>query len=111
MAEGVTLAHVGRALRLASMLHAQDFDVELACDPRYRRFLAVNVLGAALWAVGLPVAGSLLGRTVPNADRYLLPVILVIIASSAIVSSRQVLRRARLPLDEARPTATGDPDQ
>ena len=78
---------------------------------RYRRFLAVNVLGAALWAVGLPVAGSLLGSTVPNADRYLLPVILVIIAGSAIVSSRQVLRHARLPLDEARPTATGDPDQ
>ena len=40
IAEGVTLAHVGRALRLASLLHAQDFDVELACDPRYRRFLA-----------------------------------------------------------------------
>jgi membrane-associated protein len=62
---------------------------------RYSRFLTMNVLGAALWAVGLPVAGFFLGRTVPNADRYVLPAVLVIIATSAVLSSRQVFRRAR----------------
>jgi membrane-associated protein len=62
---------------------------------RYSRFLTMNVLGAALWAVGLPVAGFFLGRSVPNADRYVLPTVLVIIAGSAILSSRQVFRRAR----------------
>src|SRR5437588_1787889 len=106
--------HGGRAVVLARFLPWVRTFTPVAAGigaMRYRRFLAVNVLGAALWAVGLPVAGSLLGSTVPNADRYLLPVILVIIAGSAIVSSRQVLRHARLPLDEARPTATGDPDQ
>ena len=40
IAEGVTLAHVGRALRLASILQGHDFEVELACDPRYARFVA-----------------------------------------------------------------------
>jgi len=40
IAEGVTLAHVGRSIRLASILHREGFDVELACDPRYARFLA-----------------------------------------------------------------------
>ena len=39
IAEGVTLAHVGRALRLASLLQQQSFEVELACDARYGRFL------------------------------------------------------------------------
>ena len=62
---------------------------------RYGRFLTMNVLGAALWAVGLPVAGFFLGRSVPNADRYVLPAVLVIIASSAVLSSRQVFRRAK----------------
>jgi membrane-associated protein len=62
----------------------------------YRRFFTMNVLGAALWAVGLPVAGFFLGRSVPNADRYVLPAALVIIAGSAIFSSRQVFRRAKI---------------
>jgi UDP:flavonoid glycosyltransferase YjiC (YdhE family) len=38
IAEGVTLAHVGRAITLAEALHARGFDVVLACDPRYARF-------------------------------------------------------------------------
>jgi UDP:flavonoid glycosyltransferase YjiC (YdhE family) len=40
MAEGVTLAHVGRAIELASWLHRDGGEVVLACDPRYRRFTA-----------------------------------------------------------------------
>ncbi|MEO8567178.1 MAG: glycosyltransferase [Betaproteobacteria bacterium] len=39
IAEAVTLAHVGRSIRLASILHANGTDVELACDSRYRAFL------------------------------------------------------------------------
>jgi UDP:flavonoid glycosyltransferase YjiC (YdhE family) len=39
VAEGVTLAHVGRSIRLASILHGEGIDVELACDTRYARFL------------------------------------------------------------------------
>jgi UDP:flavonoid glycosyltransferase YjiC (YdhE family) len=40
IAEAVTLAHVGRSIRLASILHREGIDVELACDPRYDRFLS-----------------------------------------------------------------------
>jgi UDP:flavonoid glycosyltransferase YjiC (YdhE family) len=39
IAEGVTLAHVGRSIRLASILQREGTDVELACDSRYARFL------------------------------------------------------------------------
>ena len=39
IAEAVTLAHVGRSIRLASILHSRGFDVVLACDPRYDAFL------------------------------------------------------------------------
>jgi UDP:flavonoid glycosyltransferase YjiC (YdhE family) len=40
IAEAVTLAHVGRSIRLASILHRNGIDVELACDKRYAEFLA-----------------------------------------------------------------------
>lgn len=40
IAEAVTLAHVGRPLQLASILHQAGFEIELACDERYARFLA-----------------------------------------------------------------------
>ncbi|HEY2986145.1 MAG TPA: glycosyltransferase [Candidatus Binatia bacterium] len=39
IAEGVTLAHVGRSIRLASILQRDGIDVELACDRRYAKFL------------------------------------------------------------------------
>jgi UDP:flavonoid glycosyltransferase YjiC (YdhE family) len=38
VAEAVTLAHVGRSVRLASILHREGIEVELACDARYARF-------------------------------------------------------------------------
>jgi len=45
--------------------------------------------------VGLPVAGYFLGASVPNADHYILPAVLVIIVVSAVASSRHVIRGAR----------------
>lgn len=53
-------------------------------DMPYSRFLMFNVLGAFLWAVCIPFAGYFLGRVVPNVDKYLLPIIgLIVIASVA----------------------------
>lgn len=62
---------------------------------RYGRFLAMNLIGAAIWGVGLPVAGYYLGSSVPNADRYVLPAVVAIIIISAVASSSRILRRAR----------------
>ena len=56
IAEGVTLAHVGRAITLAEGLHARGFDVVLACDPRYARFTS-----------GLPFQVRPLGSIAPEA--------------------------------------------
>jgi membrane-associated protein len=75
----------------------------------YRRFLAMNLIGAALWAVGLPLAGYFLGATVPSADRYILPAVLVIIVVSAVASSRQVIRGARR--QEERAVRVSDADE
>ena len=49
---------------------------------RYRTFVMFNLIGALLWAVGVTMLGYALGESVPNIDRYLLPIILVIGALS-----------------------------
>ena len=51
---------------------------------RYRTFVTYNVVGALLWAVGVTLLGYTLGKTVHGIDKYLLPVILVIAALSAV---------------------------
>ncbi|MEK7095138.1 MAG: VTT domain-containing protein [Patescibacteria group bacterium] len=50
----------------------------------YRTFLSYNVIGAFIWSVGLTLAGYFLGKVVPNADRYMLPIVILIILTSFI---------------------------
>ncbi len=50
----------------------------------YRQFLIFNGLGGLLWGVGVPILGYTLGKKVPNIDKYLLPIIFVIIILSAL---------------------------
>jgi membrane-associated protein len=55
-------------------------------DMRYGSFLAYNVIGAFLWAVCVTVAGYFtgyfLGEVIPDIDRYLLPIIALIVLAS-----------------------------
>jgi membrane-associated protein len=50
----------------------------------YRIFVKYNVIGGFLWAVGVTTAGYVLGETIPSIDRYLLPIIGVIVLISVI---------------------------
>jgi membrane-associated protein len=50
----------------------------------YRTFLAFNAAGALLWGILLPILGYTLGKTVPSIDKYLLPIVFVIIILSAV---------------------------
>lgn len=49
---------------------------------RYQNFIAYNIIGAVIWAAGIPAAGYYLGKTIPNIDKYILPVIAVIVLIS-----------------------------
>jgi len=60
---------------------------------RYRVFVPFNVLGGALWGVGVTLAGYTLGSSVKHIDRYLVPIIVVVIAISLIPVALE-LRRA-----------------
>lgn len=59
---------------------------------RYGTFLIYNVIGGMSWAVGVTVAGYVLGQRVPNVDRYLLPIIIGIIILSVLPGIVHVLR-------------------
>lgn len=50
----------------------------------YRTFVSYNVIGGILWSTLLIFLGFILGSTVPSIDRYLLPIIIGIIALSFI---------------------------
>jgi membrane-associated protein len=47
-------------------------------------FLASNLVGAVVWGAGVTVAGYFLGKSIPNVDHYLLPIIAVIVLLSLI---------------------------
>jgi len=48
----------------------------------YRRFVTFNVVGGVLWGAGVTLAGYLLGNTIGDIDRWLLPIIGLIVAVS-----------------------------
>jgi membrane-associated protein len=48
----------------------------------YPKFLTYNVVGGLVWGVGVTWAGYFLGSVIPDVDRYLLPIIAVIILAS-----------------------------
>ena len=50
----------------------------------YRTFFAYNIIGGFLWGACLPIVGYFLGSAIPNFDRYLLPIIALIIIISVL---------------------------
>ena len=64
-------------------------------EMRYRTFVTFNVIGAFLWAVGVTTAGYILGEQIPDIDKYLLPIIGVIILLSVLPPAIEVLRHRR----------------
>lgn len=69
----------------------------------YRTFLAFNVMGGFLWAVGVTSLGFFLGDLIgaDNIDRYLLPIILVIIVISVSPAVFEIVRHRRRAAREA----------
>jgi membrane-associated protein len=60
-----------------------------------RVFTIANLIGGLAWGGGVTVAGYFLGKSIPNVDRYLLPIIAVVVALSLIPVLLEVLRARR----------------
>jgi membrane-associated protein len=57
-------------------------------------FTAANFVGGVLWAIGVTLAGYLLGKSIHNVDHYILPIVAVIIVASLIPVGLEI-RKAR----------------
>jgi membrane-associated protein len=60
-----------------------------------RQFTMANIAGGFLWAGGVTLLGFLLGERIDNVDRYLLPIIAVVIAVSLVPVVLEVLKSRR----------------
>ncbi|MEV0490045.1 DedA family protein [Streptomyces atratus] len=68
-----------------------------------RIFTVWQIVGGLVWTVALVLAGYGLGSSVPNVDRYLLPIIAVVVIVSLIPLAAELMR------SRGRRTAEGDP--
>jgi len=50
----------------------------------YKTFVSYNIIGGVLWGLGIPLLGYFLGENVPNIDKYLLPIIILIVFLSIL---------------------------
>ena len=49
---------------------------------KYNNFVTYNIIGGFVWSFGLVLSGFFLGQIIPNVDKYLLPMIFIIIIIS-----------------------------
>jgi membrane-associated protein len=90
--------HGGKALILARFMPVVRTFAPIvagAAHMRYGPFVAYTLIGAALWAVGVTLAGYYLGSAIPDVDKYLLPIVALIIVASIAPSVLHVWRENR----------------
>ena len=66
-----------------------------AGNMQYKSFLGYTVLGAFAWGVLLPLLGFTLGKTIPDVDKYLVPIILGIVFLSLVPTALHVITERR----------------
>jgi membrane-associated protein len=77
--------HGGKALILARFVPAVRTFVPIVAgmaNMEYKKFISFNVIGGLLWGAGITLAGYYLGNLIPDVDKYLLPILLIIIVAS-----------------------------
>lgn len=66
----------------------------------HKRFTFFNFLGGTIWVWGLGLLGYFLGNIIPDVDKYLLPIVLVIVVLSVVPAVWHVLKENREGLGE-----------
>ena len=59
---------------------------------KYKNFLAFNVIGGFLWTWTMLLIGYVFGSIIPNPDRYIIPLVVVIILVSAAPGIYKVVK-------------------
>lgn len=61
----------------------------------YRLFVTYNIVGGLLWGVGLTTVGYTLGEAVPDIDKYLIPIVGVILLASFVPIVKEIMKLRR----------------
>ncbi len=64
-------------------------------DMPIRRYMLYNLIGAVIWAGGVVLLGYYLGSLIPNAEHYILPMVLIIIVLSILPPAIHIWRARR----------------
>jgi membrane-associated protein len=64
---------------------------------QYKTFMSYNLIGGMLWTVGITLLGYFLGKVIPaeQIDKYLIPIILLIIVISVVPSVMHIIKENR----------------
>lgn len=103
-AEAFYRRHGGKTIVIARFLpFVRTFAPIVAGAARmpYPRFALFNFTGAALWAIGVPLAGYALGSVIPAEvlDRWLYVIIAVVIALSILPTAIHIYRENRAEIN------------
>ncbi|MES2409728.1 MAG: VTT domain-containing protein [Patescibacteria group bacterium] len=61
----------------------------------YKTFLRYNIVGGILWVSGLTLCGYFFGKIIPDPDKYLLPIILLITIVSLLPALKEFINRKK----------------
>ncbi|PJE50709.1 MAG: hypothetical protein COV29_03165 [Candidatus Yanofskybacteria bacterium CG10_big_fil_rev_8_21_14_0_10_36_16] len=61
-------------------------------EMKYSKFVFYNIAGGFLWTFGLSLGGYYMGNIIPNADKYILPIVLAIIVVSILPTAIHILK-------------------
>ena len=58
----------------------------------YKTFFIFNIIGGLIWAIGVTLLGFFIGNVIPDVDKYLIPIALVIILISIAPALWHILK-------------------
>ena len=61
----------------------------------YRTFLTFNIIGAFIWTWGMIWLGYGLGELIPDPDRFVIPIVIVIVITSSFPALRQLFKKLK----------------
>ncbi len=67
-----------------------------AGNMNYKKFATFNLIGGVIWAIGITSAGYFLGSLIPDVDKYLLPIIGIIVLASISPALHHILVDAEM---------------
>ena len=73
-----------------------------AAGMNYRHFVTYNVLGGILWVFSMVLGGYIMGKAIPNLDKYIHLVIVVVVFLSILPAIIEIYKARRKP-KEAKP--------